>query len=625
MAELDEISTPVYLSPQYESILGFTAEERVSTPDLWVRRLHPEDRERVLAANSSSNATGEPFDEEYRMVARDGHVVWMHDASVVLRGAEGRPSYRQGVMYDVTERRQTEEALQASELRMRTVIEQSPLGIHIFAPDGASLLTNGAWDELWYLNAEEAAQEGNVFEDEQLREAGLIRYIERSVAEGAPVVAPLLLFDPANTGHEGRPRWLRTLIYPVRGLDGRVLETVLLLEDFTERKRAEDALGESEERYRAVVEQSAEAIWMFDPETKRALETNAAFQEMLGYDAEELRGMTNYDFVAHSREDVDRTVGDKIREKGTSRSERKYRKKDGTLLDVEVGGTVISYRGKEVVCSVARDITERKRVEEEIRETNRRLGELATLRADFTAMVAHELDTPLAVIRGYADMLATGELGPAEGGRALSQIQAETEVLNALVEDVRVAASAERRDFVVNPREVPVDELLDAAARFVVTLPGDHPLSLEYPTQGGRWDGVRAGFADPFIFGGASGPEVWADRYRIGQVLRNLLANAVKYSPEGSPIGLRTVPGEAPGRLRIEVTDQGPGIHPDDMERVFEKFGRGRGPEGRKVPGLGLGLYLSRRILRAHGSDLTVSAGPGGGSVFGFELEEVAR
>ncbi len=625
VAELDEISTPIYLSPQYEAILGYAAEERMSNPDLWVRRLHPEDRERVLAANDLSNATGDPFDEEYRMIARDGREVWMHDASVVLRGAEGRPAYRQGVMYDVTERRQTEEALHASELRMRTVIEQSPLGIHIFAPDGASLLTNGAWDELWYLNAEEAAQEGNVFEDEQLLDAGLIRYIERSAEEGAAVIAPLLLFDPANTGREGRPRWLRTLIYPVKGEDGRLVETVLLLEDFTERKRAEDALKGSEERYRAVVEQSAEAIWMFDPETKHVLETNAAFQEMLGYDAEELRGMTNYDFVAHSREDVDRTVGDKVREEGDSRSERKYRRKDGTLIDVEVGGTVISYRGKEVVCSVARDITERKRVEEEIREANRRLGELATLRADFTAMVAHELDTPLAVIRGYADILATGELGPAEGERALAQIQAETEVLNALVEDVRVAASAERKDFVVNPREVPADELLDAAARFVVTLPGEHPLSVEYSTEGERWDGVRAGFADPFIFGGAGGREVWADRYRIGQVLRNLLANAVKYSPEGSPIGLRAVPGDTPGHLRIEVTDRGPGIHPDDMDRVFEKFGRGRNPDGNKVSGLGLGLYLSRRILRAHGSDLTVGARPGGGSVFGFELEEVTR
>jgi signal transduction histidine kinase len=275
---------------------------------------------------------------------------------------------------------------------------------------------------------------------------------------------------------------------------------------------------------------------------------------------------------------------------------------------------------------VARDITERKRVEQEIMETNRRMGELATLKADFTAMVAHELDTPLAVIRGYADVLATGELGPAESERAISQIQAETEVLNALVEDVRVAASAELRDFVVNPREVPVDELLDAAARFAVTLPGDHPLSVEYSTEGGRWDGVRAGFADPFMFGGADGREVWADRYRIGQVLRNLLANAVKYSPEGTPIVLRAVPGKAPGRLRIEVTDRGPGIHPDDVERVFEKFGRGRSPEGRKVSGLGLGLYLSRRILRAHGSDLTVGARPDGdGSVFGFELEEVVR
>jgi len=315
-------------------------------------------------------------------------------------------------------------------------------------------------------------------------------------------------------------------------------------------------------------------------------------------------------------------VADKLRKGEATRKERKYRTKDGRLLDVEVGGTQIFYRGKEVVCSTARDITERKRIEEEIRETNRRLGELATLRADFTAMVAHELDTPLAVIRGYADVLATGELEPAESERALSQIQAETEVLNALVEDVRVAASEERRDFVVNPRVVPVDELLDAAARFAVTLPGDHPLSLEYPSGGGQWDGVRAGYADPFIFGGtASGPEVWADPYKIGQVLRNLLANAVKYSPEGAPIELRAVPDEVVRRVRIEVVDHGPGIHPDDVERIFEKFGRGRDAEGRQVAGVGLGLYLSRRILQAHGSDMAVDNRTGGGSVFSFDLE----
>ena len=618
VGELDRISTSIYISPQIESILGFTAEERMSTPDLWVERLHPEDRERVLAENARSNATGEPLDMEYRMIARDGREVWMHDAAVVLRDPEGRPSYRQGVMFDVTGRRRTEEALHASEARMRTVIEQSPLGIHIFAPDGASLLANGAWNRLWRLEDGEPGH-ANVFEDEQLREAGLIEHIERSVAEGVAIVAPPLLFDPTRVGRGGSPCWLRALIYPVRGEDGRMLETVLLLEDVTERKRVEEALEESEKRHRAVVEQSAEAIWLFDPDTKRVLEANAAFQEMLGYDAEELRGMTNYDFVAHSREDVDRAVTRKMRGEKTLREERKYRTKDGTVLDVEVGGTVISYRGKSVVCSVARDITERKRVEEEVREANRRLGELATLRADFTAMVAHELDTPLAVIRGYADVIATGELGPAERERALSRILDETEVLNALIGDVRVAASAERKDFAVNPRRVPVGGLLEDAARFAATLSDDHPLVVEGAADDERWDGVRAGYADAFVFEGAGGQEVWADRYRIGQVLRNLLTNAVKYSPEGTPIELRAVPGEAAGSVRIEVIDHGPGIHPDDVERVFEKFGRGRGPEGR-APGLGLGLYLSRRILRAHGSDLTVGAATGGGSVFSFEL-----
>ncbi len=575
----------------------------------------------MLAENDRSNATGDPLDMEYRMVARDGHEVWMHDAAVVLRDPEGRPSYRQGVMFDVTERRQTEEALHASEARLRTVIEQSPLGIHIFAPDGTSLLASGAWDRLWCLDDEELGH-ANIFEDEQLRNAGLIEHIERSVAEGAAIIAPPLLFDPAEVGREGSPCWLRSLIYPVRGEDGRVFEIVLLLEDVTERARAGEALKESEKRYKAVVEQSAEAIWLFDPDTKRVLEANAAFQEMLGYDAEELRGMTNYDFVDHSREDVDRAVARKLRGEKTLREERKYRMKDGTLLDVEVGGTVISYGGKKVVCSVARDITERKQVEEEMREANRRLGELATLRADFTAMVAHELDTPLAVIRGYADVLATGELEPAEWERALSRIQAETEILNALVGDVRVAASAERKDFVVNPRRVPVGELLNDAVQFVATLSGDHPLVLDDAADAIKRDGVRAGYADQFVFeDGADRREVWADRYRIGQVLRNLLTNAVKYSPEEAPIELRMVPDEAAGRVRIEVIDHGPGIHPNDVERIFEKFGRGRDPEGQKVAGLGLGLYLSRRILRAHGSDLTVDAVPGDGSVFGFNLE----
>jgi signal transduction histidine kinase len=117
------------------------------------------------------------------------------------------------------------------------------------------------------------------------------------------------------------------------------------------------------------------------------------------------------------------------------------------------------------------------------------------------------------------------------------------------------------------------------------------------------------------------GERVVADAERIGQVLRNLLDNAVKYSSEGMPIELRA--SRRRGRVLIEVVDSGPGIHPEDLTLIFEKFGRARDRTGRKIAGAGLGLYLSRRIVQSHGSTLTVRSKLGEGSVFGFELEMV--
>jgi signal transduction histidine kinase len=106
--------------------------------------------------------------------------------------------------------------------------------------------------------------------------------------------------------------------------------------------------------------------------------------------------------------------------------------------------------------------------------------------------------------------------------------------------------------------------------------------------------------------------------------LRNLLSNAAKYSPEGAPIEIRSSSGATPGRVRIEVADRGRGVHPDDLDVIFEKFGRGRDRSGREAYGVGLGLYLSRRILQAHGSELTLDPATKEGSVFFFELEAVA-
>ncbi len=238
------------------------------------------------------------------------------------------------------------------------------------------------------------------------------------------------------------------------------------------------------------------------------------------------------------------------------------------------------------------------------RERARHLDELNALRADFSAMVAHELAGPMAAIRKLNEMVSTEGSDPGIRGYATATIESELDALTALVLDVRAAAAVGRESFGVETRPLPLRDILADAEAYAGTLPGDHPVETRLESSLEATE------------------RVWADPERIGQVLRNLLSNAAKYSAEGAHVELRA--RREDGRIEIEVADRGPGIHPDDLVRVFEKFGRGRDQDGRKVSGAGIGLYLSRRIVQGHGSELKVRTRPGVGSVFGFDLE-VAR
>lgn len=237
------------------------------------------------------------------------------------------------------------------------------------------------------------------------------------------------------------------------------------------------------------------------------------------------------------------------------------------------------------------------------REHTRRLQELNTMRADFSAMIAHELGGPLTAIHKLNEILGDKRADAQTREYAVAAIEGEIDLLNALVKDVRAAAALEREDFKVEPRPLSLGELLADTEAYANALPGDHPINVRF------CDDLR------------EQEQVWADRKRVGQVLRNILCNAAKYSPEGAPIEVQI--SRKAGHVCVAVADRGPGIHPDDVSRIFEKFGRGRDQQGKKVAGVGLGLYLSQRIIRAHGGELAVETNPGKGSTFSFDLELV--
>jgi PAS domain S-box-containing protein len=291
-------------------------------------------------------------------------------------------------------------------------------------------------------------------------------------------------------------------------------------------------------------------------------------------------------------------------------------RKDGTEITVELSLTPLSHLDttkagiSRFVVAFARDATERTRLATEratvlaaAQDYTQRLEELATLKSCFIEMVAHEMGGPTAAIGALANLLARGTATAEQYCTIVQAIRSEVDILHRLVKDIQTASAIERDGFAVRTYPVPVATLVADAVAFARTLADNHQLRDNVTPE-------------------ALAMRVEVDPVRIGQVMRNLLGNAVKHTPPGTSVEFRV--SKVHERVRFGVADTGPGILPADLERIFAKFARGRDAEDHETPGVGLGLYLARQILRAHGTELRVSSITGKGTILTFELERSA-
>ncbi len=213
--------------------------------------------------------------------------------------------------------------------------------------------------------------------------------------------------------------------------------------------------------------------------------------------------------------------------------------------------------------------------------------------------LAHELKSPLHTIGAYAEMLQEGSVDPAARNEFFAVITSESQRLATLIDTLVDLSNIEAGALV--PQRGPVR--IDALVKELV----------------GTFDTAARGKAiDVVVSSPGPIPAVLADSQLLAVALRNLLANAIQYTPRGGRVEVRV--GAARGTITVEIADSGIGIHPDDRPQVFDKFFRGRAPEVRQQPGSGLGLALAERLVALHGGGLEVESAPGVGSTFRLTL-----
>jgi len=383
MDAIDEVSSSLYTSPQVEAMLGYSPQEFKATPGLWLELIHPEDRPRALEGNARTNATGEPFELEYRLIARDGRAVWIHDEAILVRDREGRPQFWQGVMLDITERKRVEEALQEVKQTLEAVVQASPVSILALGLDGNIITWNPAAERTFGWGEREVLGRQNPTIPKEKMDESDAMFVQVMQGKGFTGV------ETRRQKKDGSLIDVSISTAPLRDGQGNIRGAMAVVADITERKRAEDALRESEKRYRNIFENATEGIFQSTP-GGHYLSVNPAFARMHGFSSPEemIREVQDIARQLYANPQERQEINRLLQGPGAVKDfEAQFRRKDGTQLWGSINaravrdasGNVLYYEG------TAQDITERKRAEEALRDKVIALQALAEIDREIMA------------------------------------------------------------------------------------------------------------------------------------------------------------------------------------------------------------------------------------------------
>jgi PAS domain S-box-containing protein len=381
------------------------------------------------------------------------------------------------------------------------------------------------------------------------------------------------------------------------------LRQIAIVRGIAERRERDAARREREMDFELLFTRAPIAMMLSDMETGRFEYVNDAAMQLFGYGQEQFCAMTVHEIrLPEERERFAILLKTQVESDGR-RGVWHYCKADGTTIPVDVTIHFMMYRGRRTALTVAADLSDQKRIENQLRQARDAAVEASRAKTEFLANMSHELRTPLNAIIGFSQIMHDELFGPLGSPRYLGyteDIQMSGRHLLALINDILDLAKMEARHLVLHEENVDVAKLMEAAARLVG------------PTAETAGIEVKIQTARPKL-------AINADETALKRALVNLLSNAVKFSSAGTAIRLSATETPA-GDLLISVEDHGIGIAAADIAVALTPFRQIDSGLGRKFGGTGLGLPIAKELVELHGGRLTVDSALGVGTTVKIEL-----
>jgi PAS domain S-box-containing protein len=558
---------------------------------------------------------------EIELKRKDGTPIYTIINASLLFDAEGKPAFLTGTIKDITERKQAEAALAASEKRFRTLFEVAQDSI-LVVDNGRAVDCNHSAEVLLGRTREEIIGKYPAELSPPRQPDGRDSFQRQDEIHAITASGEKLLFDWTFARPDGSPVWAEVSLQSIGGDAPHV--QVGVIRDVTERRRAEEMLRQSEEKFSRLFLLSPDNVALNDLETGRFVEVNESFLRFHGRTREQVIGHSVFELGFYVDPNKRKELVAAIRTRGSvDNFEFEIRRGDGAVRTGSMSAQMVEIGGRHLLMSILRDITDLKRMQEVMVQTEKMISV-----GGIAAGVAHEINNPLGIV-----LHATQNL--------IQRTRPDHPKNIAIARDIGLDLDKLRQYVQVRKLDVFIEDIRSAAVRAAAII--RHMLDFSR-----RSESKRSACDLPAIVRKAIGlaqsdydlkksydfkmiqvdvmveddlPPVTCTETEIEQVILNLLRNAAQAMAEAQPpvatprIGIRLA--TRPGAVRIEVEDNGPGIPPEVQRRVFEPFFT------TKPPGVGTGLGLSVSyfiVTKGHGGKMGVESTPGKGTLFTIDL-----